>query len=155
MVLLAHITKSLLSLYNQFSCKIDYIKQLLYVVKSQALRTVSWYSQLYIHFPEKSISLDTLQERGHFLCKNSSTFQVSYKNFATCYELCIKYKVSHIILAVSCKKQDTFSAYSMHRICKHLKDIFPGVSQSLDSSRLALQCTPERIPKNRQHEGRK
>ena len=140
---------------TSFSCKINYIKQLLYVVKSQALRTVSWYSQLYIHFPEKSISLDTLQERGHFLCKNSSTFQVSYKNFATCYELCIKYKVSHIILAVSCKKQDTFSAYSMYRICKHLKDIFPGVSQSLDSSRLALQCTPERIPKNRQREGRK
>ena len=120
------------------SCKLNYIKQLLYVVKRQVLRTVSQHSQLYLHLAEKIFYqiLDTLQERGHFPCENSCTLQVFYKIFATCQELCIKCKVSYTILAVTCKKQDTFSAYSMHRMYKHLQDTFPGVSQSLNSRRL-------------------
>ena len=140
-----------------FSYKLNYIKQLVYVVKSQVIRTVPQYSQLYFHFPEKKMFyqiLDTLQERVHFPCKNSCTLQ----DFVTCQELCIKCKVSYTITAVSCKKyighiQCTFNAQNVQALARY----FPWVilvTRLQQIGKVSLQYTPKRIPKNRQHQGR-
>ena len=67
--------------------------------------------------------LDTLQEKGHFLCKILAPckFLTRFLLLAKNYARNVKFLAQFLqVLQVSCKKGDISSAHSVHRTCKHL-----------------------------------